>query len=128
MIFRNFRSHVVRVASVALVCAGFAQVSFAGVVGTEYLVAAEARAASMERVSAFLARADVAQQLKALGVDAADVDSRLAGLNDAELLALQGRIDQQVAGGDSVITVIGVVFLVLLILELVGVTDVFKSF
>jgi len=128
MIFRNFRSHVVRVASVALVCAGFAQVSFAGVVGTEYLVAAEARAASMERVSAFLARADVAQQLKALGVDAADIDSRLAGLNDAELLALQGRIDQQVAGGDSVITVIGVVFLVLLILELVGVTDVFKSF
>jgi len=128
MVFRNFRGLVVGVASVALVCAGFAQVSFAGVVGTEYLVAAEARAASMERVSAFLARADVAQQLKALGVDAADVDSRLAGLNDAELLALQGRIDQQVAGGDSVITVIGVVFLVLLILELVGVTDVFKSF
>jgi len=128
MILKHCRGLVVRIVSVALVCAGFAQVSFGGIVGTEYLVSAEARAASMERVSAFLARDDVASQLQALGVDTADIDERLAGLTDAELISLEGQIDRQVAGGDGVITVIGIVFLVLLILELVGVTDVFKSF
>jgi hypothetical protein len=47
-------------------------------------------------------------------------------LTDEEIAALHGRIEQQVAGGDA-IAVIGVVFLVLLILELVGVTDIFKA-
>jgi len=36
-------------------------------------------------------------------------------------------IENQVAGSDA-LAVIGVVFLVLMILELVGVTDIFKSF
>ena len=49
------------------------------------------------------------------------------GLSSAELLELEGQLDSQVAGGD-VVAIVGVVFIVLLILELVGVTDIFKSF
>ena len=52
---------------------------------------------------------------------------RLNGLSHAELLELEGQLDSQVAGGD-IIGLIGAVFVVLLILELVGVTDIFKSF
>ncbi len=126
MTLKNIRGFLVRFLSIALVSAGFAQFSFAGVVGTEYLVEADARAASMARVEAFLARGDVARQLQGLGVDEADIEARLAGLTHAELLALEGQIEQQVAGGDA-LGVIGAVFLVLLILELVGVTDIFKS-
>jgi hypothetical protein len=62
----------------------------------------------------------------ALGVDQATVMERLNGLSTAELLELEGQIDQQVAGGD-ILGLIGAVFVVLLILELVGVTDIFKS-
>ena len=47
-------------------------------------------------------------------------------MTTAELLELESRFDEQVAGGDA-LGVIGAVFLVLLILELVGVTDIFKS-
>lgn len=126
MMAKTFRGFLVRLLSVALVAAGFAQFSLAGVVGTEYLVEADARAASLERIETFLARDDVAQQLLALGVDESNIEARLAGLTNAELLALEGRIDQQTAGGDA-LAVIGAVFLVLLILELVGVTDIFKS-
>lgn len=126
MMANTLRGFLVRLLSVALVAAGFAQFSMAGVVGTEYLVEADARAASMDRIEAFLARDDVAQQLRALGVDEANIEARLAGLTSAELLALEGRIDQHAAGGDA-LAIIGAVFLVLLILELVGVTDVFKS-
>lgn len=126
MFLKNFRGLLFRLVSVALVSASFAQFSFAGVVGTEYLVEADARSVSLARVEAFLARADVAQQLEDLGVDKATVDARLNGLTNAELLVLEDRIGDQTAGGDA-LALIGAVFLVLLILELVGVTDIFKS-
>ena len=126
MMDRTFKGFLVRLVSVALVAAGFTQFSFAGVVGTEYLVEADARGASVARIEAFIAREDVAQQLRILGVDDSNIEARLAGLTTAELLALEGRIEQQTAGADA-LGVIGAVFLVLLILELVGVTDIFKS-
>jgi hypothetical protein len=50
----------------------------------------------------------------------------VAQLSDAELAYLNGEIDQLPAGG-NVVAVIGVVFIVLLILDLVGVTNVFTS-
>ena len=62
----------------------------------------------------------------ALGVDPAAVDARVARLTDAELRSLAERMDAMPAGGDA-LAVIGVVFLVLLILELVGVIDIFKK-
>jgi hypothetical protein len=54
------------------------------------------------------------------------VIERVNNMTNAELLALEGQIDEQVAGGDA-LAVVGIVFVVLLILEIVGVTDIFKS-
>lgn len=127
MKFRRSRALFVRVISLALVSAGFAQISFAGVVGTDYMLEAEARNANLARVESLIAREDVAQQLQAVGVDQAIVQERLQGLTQAELITLENQFNQQIAGGDA-LGVIGAVFLVLLILELVGVTDIFKSF
>jgi len=62
-----------------------------------------------------------------MGVDAAQVDSRIAAMTDAELRSLAGEIENLPAGADA-LAVIGIVFLVLLILEAVGVLDIFKSF
>jgi hypothetical protein len=126
MFFKKSRIFLVRLASLALICTGFAQFSVAGVIGTEYLVEADARATAIERIEAYLVRDDVAQQLESLGVDKSDVDARLQGLTNAELLMLEGRLESMTVGGDA-LALIGAVFLVLLILELVGVTDIFKS-
>lgn len=126
MKFRRSRGVFVRVLSIALVTAGFTQASWAGMVGTDYIVEANAREASLARVEALLASDDVATQLQSLGVDKAVIQDRLQGLTNTELASLAGQIDQQVAGGDA-LALIGAVFLVLLILELVGVTDIFKS-
>jgi hypothetical protein len=121
------RAFVLRVISVSIICMGFAQVAPAGMIGTAYLADNEARAASLSRVEVLLARADVAQQLEAYGVNNAQVVERLNGLSTAELLELEGQIDEQIAGGNDILVVIGIVFIVLLILDLTGVTDVFKS-
>jgi hypothetical protein len=126
MKFRRSRGIFVRVLSIALITAGFTQASWAGMVGTDYIVEANAREASLARVEALLASDDVATQLQSLGVDKAVIQDRLQGLTNTELASLAGQIDQQVAGGDA-LALIGAVFLVLLILELVGVTDIFKS-
>jgi len=126
MTFFKARGFLLRLVSMSIICMGFAQAAPAGMIDTSYLIDNEARAASLARVEVLLARDDVARQLAALGVDQETVVERLNGLSTAELLELEGHIDDQVAGGDA-LAVIGAVFLVLLILELVGVTDIFKS-
>ena len=121
------RGALLRLVSVCIICMGFAQVAPAGMIGTAHLVDEESRAASLSRMEVLLAREDVSRQLEAFGVDRALVVERLNGLSHAELMELEGKLGEQVAGGD-VVAIVGVVFIVLLILALVGVTDIFKSF
>ena len=121
------RALMLRVVSVSIICMGFAQVAPAGMIGTGYLVEDETRALSLSRIEVLLARDDVARQLEAFGVDRQRVEERLNGLSAAELVELEGRIAEQIAGGSDLLAVIGIVFVVLLILDLTGVTDVFKS-
>lgn len=120
------RLFVFRLAAISLVSMGFAQVSTAGMVGTEALIEQETRDSRIERIEHLLDHEEVAAQLVAFGADPEFVKARVRNLTSAELAELDGRIDAQVAGGDAV-GIIGAVFLVLLILELVGVTDIFKA-
>jgi hypothetical protein len=122
----GLRSVIFCIVSVAIVSLGFVPVASAGIVTTAEAIAAGDRAAQIDEINALLARADVADRLVAHGVETAQVASRLAGLSDAEIALLHGNIEEQIAGSDA-LGVIGTVFLVLLILELVGVTDIFKS-
>jgi hypothetical protein len=126
MTFLKTRAWVLRAVSISIVCLGFAQVAPAGMISTGQLVDSETRADSLSRIELLMAGEDVAAQMVALGVQPQQVLSRLDAMTTAELLELEGRFDEQVAGGDA-LAVIGAVFLVLLILELVGVTDIFKS-
>jgi hypothetical protein len=99
----------------------------AGVVTTDQYVGAESRTASQARVNEFLARGDVRAQLQHFGVNPDDAASRVAALTPEELAQLDQRIADLPAGG-SLLAVVGVVFVVLMILELVGVTNIFTRF
>lgn len=120
------REFIVRLLSIALISMGFMQVSTAGMIGTEYLIENEARQSTLDRLNVLLARQQIVEQLQSLGVEPATVAMRLQGMTSAELLQIEGQLDSQIAGGDA-LGIIGAVFLVLLILELVGITDIFKS-
>jgi hypothetical protein len=98
----------------------------ASVVGTAEAISAARSESPRALVDATLARADVRSQLATMGVDAAAIEGRLAALSDEEVAALAQQIESAPAGGDA-LAVIGVVFLVLLILEVVGVIDIFKK-
>jgi hypothetical protein len=97
----------------------------AEMIGTAALLAPSADA-QRDRVDAFIARDDVRQQFEALGVDPAEAAQRVAGLTDAELQTLSGRIDELPAGAGAVELVL-VIILILLVLELAGAIDIFKK-
>jgi hypothetical protein len=121
-----FRNFVVRLVSLSLLSLGLVQASGAAMIGTGRAIQSDAREARITRVESILARQDVAKQLVMFGVDPLAVESRVGNMTDAELLAMEGSLNKHVAGGDA-IAVIGTVFLVLIILELMGVTDIFKA-
>jgi hypothetical protein len=118
---------VIYVVCFAMLNLGSPLVAQAELIGTLQAVEASTRAQDLATVSSALARDQVRAQFVALGVDPAQVETRVAALTDSELRTLAGKISEAPAGADA-LAVIGIVFLVLLILEAVGVIDVFKKF
>jgi hypothetical protein len=110
-----------------LVMAGGPQIVRAVIVGTAEVVEDGGRADRLERLDELLSREKVKEQFVALGVDPDQARLRVAALTDSELSRLEAGLGDLPAGGESVIAIIGVVFLVLLILEFVGVTNVFTK-
>jgi hypothetical protein len=122
-----FKRLLVQLLCVGLLNLGSPLVAHAGLIGTLQVLEADTRAQDLATVNSVLARDELRQQFVALGVDPAAVESRLAALTDSELRMLSAKIAEAPAGADA-LAVIGIVFLVLLILEAVGVIDIFKKF
>ena len=80
------------------------------------------------KVDAFLQRHDVRDQMVAFGVDPAEAAARVASLSDREIRQIAGQIDQLPAGQGVLVALVGaavLIFLVLLITDLLGLTHVF---
>ncbi len=112
--------------SLSLLNLGSPVIAMAGIIDTQTVIEAGQRDADLATIRAGLDRTDVRQQFTTRGVDPAAVDMRLAALTDAEIAQLADEMQQMPAGGD-ILAVIGIVFVVLVILELVGVIDIFKK-
>lgn len=98
----------------------------AGIITPGQAATAEAQVRHLDNVQTFLAREDVRQNLEALGVDPNSAAERAAQLSPAELAQLSGDIENLPAAG-GVLEVLGILLVVLLVLELVGVTDIFNN-
>ena len=99
-------------------------VAHAAVIGTEAVVAAQQAEIDRIRVQDLLGRAEVKARLLAAGVDPDQVSARVDALSDADVHQLAAKIDQLPAGGDA-LGVLVFVFIVLLITDILGFTDVF---
>ena len=121
----SWRGCAVGVLSVAVFNLGLVSAVPAAIVDTSSIVATD-RAADLDAIRAHVERADVRARLEQLGVDPAAVEGRIAGLGDHELHQLAVDMRNAPAGGDA-LALVGAVFVILLILELVGVIDIFKK-
>ena len=104
---------------------GMAQAS---VVGTESALDATASQVHRDRIQAFLAREEVRAQLVTWGVDLGEARARVDALSDREVKRLAERLDGLTAGQDVVGPIIGaivLIFLVLLVTDLLGLTNIF---
>jgi hypothetical protein len=100
--------------------------AIAGLIGTDQLIAAEQVQADRERLLATLSRDDVRQQLSALGVDPAQAEARVARMTDAEVAALNQRLDElPVGAGPNILGILLVVFIIFVITDVIGATDIF---
>jgi hypothetical protein len=120
----NLRGAAVAVLSLAVLNLGFVGSAQAAIVDTGALVATS-RESNLAAVRAGLNREDVKRQLEQLGADPAGVDARVASLSDVELQRMADQMRSAPAGGDG-LALVGAVFVILIILEFVGVIDIFK--
>lgn len=109
------------VAACMLILSTYVPSARAGIIGTEALLNAQQNRAAVET---FLAREDVRQQLTLLGVDPESAALRASNLTDQEAQAMAERIQSLPAGGDAAGAIL-LIFLVLLVTDLLGLTDVF---
>lgn len=96
----------------------------AAMIGTDTLLQQGQSQFDRQQLVQMLERGDVQQQLVALGVDVADAQLRVAQMTDNEVQLLNARLGELPAGGD-VLGLVVLVFLVFVITDVIGATDIF---
>ena len=100
----------------------------AGLIGTETVINTVQGEKSRSQVIAFLDRQEVRDAFVKKGINPEQAKSRVASLTDQEISQICKTLDQLPAGGDGFGAVIGaavLIFLVLLLTDILGFTNVF---
>lgn len=95
---------------------------------TETVLLSEESAAVRDQMLAYLSRTDVQQQLELQGVSLTEARTRVASLTDEEAKQIAPYLKNAPVAGDGVGAVIGaivIIFLVLLVTDILGLTKVF---
>jgi hypothetical protein len=104
------------------------QVVLAKMVTAETLLDAGRVSDARAYVHSVLSREDVKAALVAKGIDVREAMMRTNALSDAEILAIADRMESLPAGGstgETIIIVSLIVFVVLLVTDIMGYTDIF---
>lgn len=122
---RRLSKPVAHVVAIAVLALGMhLPAAQAAIVGTDVIAAAQQADHERARLYDLLSRDDLKQRLLDAGADPQQVKARVDALSDSEVGALIAKIDEMPAGGDA-LGVLVFVFLVLLITDILGFTDVF---
>ena len=103
------------------------QSALAALIGTEDLMGSQKAAEARAYITNVLAREDIQKALIARGIDPIEVQARIGTLTDKEAIQFADTMEQLPAGG-SVGVIVGLavlVFLVLLVTDILGYTDIF---
>ena len=121
-----------RIAVMVAITFGFMSVFVAPVqatiVGTDAVLQAADVDAARQTVKSFLDREEVVQRLQQWGVTAEEAQARIDAMTAEEVTLLAGEIDRLPAGGDALgffLVLALVTFIVLVVLDIMGVTDIF---
>ena len=100
----------------------------AALVGTDAVIDTLSVERDRQTVLGFLDRQEVVDQFRSLGLSPEEAKDRVAAMSDGELRQIAGQIDQLPAGQSALGVIVGaalIIFIVLLITDIFGLTDVF---
>lgn len=123
--YESQRTLIALIALALLAVSVTAPAARAGMITTRTLAAEQAGEAARERLQTMIEREDVQERLVALGVDPVAAEARVAALTDAEAEQLAARMDELPAGGADIVGAAVFIFVVLLVTDILGFTDVF---
>jgi hypothetical protein len=98
--------------------------AYSGIVTTEQLMQEQLESLDRDTLVSLMDREEVRQQLIDRGVDPDYAKQRIAALSDEQINEIKANIDDLPAGG--VIGILIAVLLVLIILDIIGVTNIFS--
>jgi trehalose-6-phosphate synthase len=118
-----FKKFISSLLSIALIGMSLNQANAAIVTNAEVIDHAQADYARSSVLQS-IQRADVKAQLLAMGVNPADIESRVNMMTTQEIETLNQHMDELPVGGD-VLGVILIIFIVFVITDVIGATDIF---
>ena len=121
------RSWGVILVMTCMLSASILQPAIAAVISTQTAIELETRQTQIDHINDILAQEDLRIMLVRLGVDPEHASARVEALTNEELQALQQSLEDLPAGG-GVLEVIGIVAIVIIVLELLDVTNFFSQF
>lgn len=116
-------------AGVMLLTAVPLQPAQAALVSTQQAIQTDQAATNRAKVDALMQREDVRAEMARLGVDPDEATQRVAALSDGEIAQIAGQLETMPAGQSVLGTILilaGVTAIVLVVLDILGVTDVFS--
>ena len=119
----SFKRALSVILSLSLISFSIANVQ-AAIVTNQQIIHHEQQLSDKDRVLQTLNRAEVREQLSQMGVSATDLETRINQMTQAELAQLQQQITDLPAGAD-VLGFILVIFVVFVITDVLGATDIF---
>jgi hypothetical protein len=118
-----FRRTLSLVLSFLLLCASIGQVQ-AAIIANDQLIQQTQQTYDKAALLQTIQRADVQQQLLALGVNSADIENRISQMTGAEIAQLNQQINELPAGGD-ILGLLVLLFIIFVITDVIGATDIF---
>jgi hypothetical protein len=115
-------------AAVTLLIAVPYQPLLAAMVPTDATIYDSKAEEARDYIKSLISRDDIRKSLLSKGIDPDEAKMRVESLSDSEAIALADQIEQLPAGSGAIGVIIGaalIVFLVLLVTDILGYTDVF---
>ena len=96
-----------------IVCmAAFPFSTYAGMIGTDQVVAAAQSQGARDKVRDLISRSEVRGQLQSFGIGPTAAQARVNAMTDTEVASLAGQIDKLPAGGNDFWVAVGVLLLI----------------
>lgn len=122
---RKLRKSVTLLVMTTMLSLGVSAPGYAAMIGTDQILAGDSVQQQRDYIREMLNREEIQEQMISLGVNPADAQQRVDAMTESEIQMLAGQLEELPAGG-SAVGLLAFVLIVLLITDLLGVTNVYN--